>query len=158
MKLEKYFIVVLFLLCVGSCYANPIIMPPPKMGMYSFETKAGLIINFVADFAAISIGYWIAREIRRLFCRRFFPYIVMVFLGGIIIDIIAVFPFKVFFYIFQEKVQSIMVLFLTAGLLLYLFNSWLAEKLFEVELKEKIIIGLVMALLTNPVIGILLSN
>lgn len=158
MKLKAYFVAIWFLLCVGSCYANPIIMPPPKMGIYSFETKTGLLINFIADFTAISIGYLIAREIRRLYCRRFFSYIVMVFLGGIIIDIIAVFPFRAFFYIFQKKDESLIFLFLTAGLLLYLFNSWLAEKLYDVELKEKIIIGLVMALLTNPVIGILLTG
>ncbi|GEM_PF-5693026 len=158
MKAKIYFPAVLFLLCVGICYANPIVMPPPKMGMYSFETKTGLMINFAADFTAVCIGYLIAREIRRLYCRRFFSYIMMVFLGGIIIDMIAVFPFRVFFYIFQEKDESLIFLFLTAGLLLYLFNSWLAERIFNVYPREKIIIGLTMALLTNPVIGMLLAG
>jgi len=150
-----FFLIILF---SDLCYANPIVIGIPNTGKFSLDTGTGLMINFAADFLAVFIGYMIIKKIKTLFNWRFLPYLAFVFLGGIIIDILAFVPTGFFFLIFHADHLSFLILFLLAGLFLYLFNSWLSEKLFGLELKEKIVVGFVMALLTNPVIGFIFSS
>lgn len=150
------FILFLLVFCSGICTANPIVLIP-KTGNFSLDTGTGLMINFAADFLAVCIGYLLIKKIRVLFRWRFLPYLAFVFIGGYIIDILAFIPTGFFFLSFHADIVCFLVLFLTAGLFLYLFNSWLSQKLFALQLKEKIIIGLIIALLTNPVIGFLFS-
>jgi hypothetical protein len=158
MKIKISLISVLSLLFAGICYANPIVVGPPDLGVFSFNTKLGLMINLVADFTAICIGYLIIKRIRTLVCWRFLVYLGMVFLGGVIIDVLTFVPCAVFFFFDPQAKVGMIMLFFLAGMFLYLFNSWLSEKIFDLELSEKVIIGLVMALLTNPVIGFLFAN
>jgi hypothetical protein len=157
MKINIFLIAVLFVLLAGNCYANPIVIGPPHIGMFYDNAGVGLVIDLAADCAALCIGYLIIKKIRALIRWRFLPYLIMVFLGGIIIDILTFIPSGFFIVLFHADFICFFMLFLTAGFFLYLFNSWLAEKLFKVELKEKIVIGIVMALLTNPVIGLLFT-
>jgi hypothetical protein len=158
MKIKILLIAVIFALLAGNCYANPIVIGVPHMGKLSLGTSLGLMINFIADFIALCLGYLLIKKIGTLVCWKFLLYIGMVFLGGIIIDVLAIIPFQVLFFLMPIEKLSMLILFLLAGLLLYLFNSWLSEKLFNLEIKEKIVIGIVMALLTNPVIGLFFTD
>lgn len=149
---------VIFTLLSGICYANPIVVGVPYGGEYALGTNLGLLVNFVADFIALCVGFLIIKKIKAIATWRFLPYLLIVFFGGIVLDVMAILPVKLFFIFIPIENSSIAILFLVAGLFLYLFNSWLSEKFFDLDVSEKIVIGLVMAILTNPIIGWLIAN
>jgi hypothetical protein len=149
---------VIFMLLSGICYANPIVVGVPYGGEYTLGTNLGLLINLAADFIALCAGFLIIKKVGTVATWRFLPYFLIVFFGGIVLDVMAILPIKFFFFFIPIENSGIVILFLVAGLFLYLFNSWLSEKFFDLEVGEKIVIGLVMALLTNPIIGWLIAS
>jgi hypothetical protein len=158
LKNAKSAAVVLIFLVATICRANPIMVGMPSGGKYSLATNTGLAINLAADFVALCLGFLAIKNIKAVATWRFVPYFVIVFFGGIVIDVISIVPIKLFFMFTSAGNMGMLVLFLLAGLFLYIYNSWLSELFFDLELSEKIIIGIVMALLTNPVIGYIIAS
>lgn len=154
----KIFLISVVLLFAGICQANPIVVGVPYGGKYALGTSLGLTINFVVDFIALCFGFLIIKNIKAIATWRFLPYLLIVFLGGIVLDVLAILPIKLFFYFIPIENLGMFIIFLVAGILLYIFNSWLSEKFFDLEDAQKITIGIVMALLTNPVIGWLFAS
>jgi hypothetical protein len=140
------------------CYANPIVIGPPSAGKFALSTNLGLVIDFAADLVALFVGFLLIKNIKVVVTWKFLPYFLMVFLGGLIIDVMAILSIQVFSFMLPMENVTILVLFLVAGLFLYLFNSWLSEKVFDLDITEKAVIGIVMAVLTNPVIGFILAG
>jgi hypothetical protein len=154
----KLVVIILIFFIAAVCPANPIVVGMPSGGKYSLATNTGLAINLAADFIALCLGFFVIKNIKAVATWRFVPYFVIVFFGGIVIDVIAIVPVKLFFMFTAAGNMGMLILFLLAGLFLYIYNSWLSELFFDLELSEKIIIGIIMALLTNPVIGYIIES
>jgi hypothetical protein len=157
-KTKIFLIVFISMLAAGVCCANPIVVGVPYGGKYALATNLGLMINLASDFVALFLGFLIIKNVKAIATWKFLPYCLIVFFGGIILDVIAILPIKLFFYLIPIENLGIFLIFLVAGILLYVFNSWLAEKFFDLENVEKAVIGIVMAVLTNPVIGWLFAS
>jgi hypothetical protein len=158
----RIFIVVSFLIFYFSdaCLANPIIAFPSFGGTFTFNTGYALLIDCLSDFIVLFLAYLVIRKVRILICLKFLVYLVFVFIGGIIIDAVSSFFLAIIFMSLSSSSQGldILIFFIFVGLLLYFYNSFLSKKFFNLENNQAKIIGTVMALLTNPVIGMLLSN
>jgi hypothetical protein len=158
MKNRLLFTVLMLFLCADACNANPVGLGFPQGGKYSIATNVGLMINAATDFIVLFLGFLITKNIKTVLTWKFLPYFLIVFWGGFIIDVVAIVPVKLYFMFLPTSNVSILILFVVAGLLLYVFNSWLSDLFFDLENYQKVVIGLAMALLTNPSIGWFFTN
>jgi len=157
MKTKLFIAIMLFTFCFSTtCFANPIVVSPFE-GIFTVQTGRALLINLIADFVALLAGYLVIRKVKGLLAFRFLYYWGVVFVGGIIIDIFApIVPVAIIGFLLPTIMKlDTLVMFLFAGWILYLYNSFLSKKFQKLEGNQARVIGVVMGILTNPVIGIL---
>ena len=157
MKIKLLITIIFLVLCSsGDCLANPVIVfQLPSFGG-GFATNAGyaIIIDCVADFTALLLGYLIIKKIIIAVSWKFLLYFGLVFIGGIIIDFISLIPTLVLSFISSPGSDfGILGFFVCAGFLLYFYNYILAKRFMIIEATQARVIGIVMAILTNPVLG-----
>jgi hypothetical protein len=160
MKTKLFIAIMLFTFCSSSaCFANPIVVSPFG-SLFTAQSGEALLINLIVDFIALLLGYLIIRQAKGLLSLRFLPYLGLVFGGGIIIDVVSNIPSALFFYLFPSAIMELdrLIFFLSAGLFLYLYNGFLSKKFQELEGNQARVIGVVMGILTNPMIGVLFYN
>lgn len=155
MKTKVFIITVLFFtFCFPlNCFANPISLwdSPEYLAATIMEA---LVASSVVDFVVLWIGYLIIRRLNVYEGWTFFKYFILVVIGGFIIDVVAaVFPIMLINIYFEEPYIEPVIICLTAGVLLYFYNSCLSKKFFKLENYQARVIGVVMAILTNPVIA-----
>ena len=119
-------------------------------------TIVELLINAAVDFAALWIGYLIIRNLKVYKGRKFFKYYILVVIGGFIIDYVGMILPRLltgsFNYAVESNIQYALILGLTIGVLLFFYNSFLSKQFFKLENYQAAVIGLLMAILTNPVV------
>jgi len=155
MKTKLLIVTVFLVFCFsGSCLANPVTPFPSLGGTFAINTWSALLIDGVVDFLALLIGYLIIRNTRAMASFVFLPYFGLVFLGGIIIDIASVIPVVICSFLLPSvDGLNMLEVFIFAGLLLYLYNGFLSKKFLKLEGNQTRVIGIVMGILTNPLIG-----
>jgi hypothetical protein len=154
----KLFISVLFCtFCFSNlCFANPIATFPSLGGTFALSTWKALTIDCAADFTALATAYLVIRKSRTIVSLVFLPYFGLVFIGGIIIDIVSIIPANLATSIIPELYS--LWIFLSAGLLLYFYNGFLSKKFIKIETNQARVVGVVMGILTNPLIGSLVFS
>jgi hypothetical protein len=162
MKARLAFATFLFMVSFcGVCLANPVVVFqfPSFGGEFGPGVGHALIIDCAADFIVLLLGYLIIKNIRVLTSLKFLPYFGVVFIGGIIIDFVSPFPVAISFFLppYGDSLDKLGV-FICAGLLLYFYNGFVSKKFFKLESNQARVIGIVMAILTNPLVGQLFVN
>lgn len=161
MKTKLMFLACLFVLCLHNvCFANPVfIFQLPSFGG-SFNISPwwyAIPIDCIADFISLLIGYLVIKEIRSVTRLAFLPYFGLVFVGGIVIDAIALIPAFICSLLLPPDL-GMLALFICAGLLLYFYNYFLSKKFFKLRRDQATVIGVLMGILTNPVVGWAITN
>jgi hypothetical protein len=156
MKVRILMAVLLCALFADACSANVFVVHPSLVLRTDFtiHTALALIIDFVSDFVVLLFGYIVVKKIHVIATWKFVPYFVMVFIGGLVIDILSV--ASIDFLSFHKFIHGGdgWLLFLIAGLFLFLFNSLLSKRFLKLEICQAAIVGLAMALFTNPILSV----
>jgi len=157
MKTKLLITIVFLVLCVsGECLANPVVIfqIPSFGGGFAVNAGYAIIIDCVADFTALLIGYFIINKIRVVASWKFLQCFGMVLVGGIIIDFVSLIPIAILNFLFLPADDfGKLGFFICAGFLLYLYNYMLSKRFLKNEATQAQVIGIVMAILTNPVLG-----
>jgi hypothetical protein len=159
MKTKVLHLAFLFLMLISSsCLANPIVVYqfPSFGGEFVLNPGLALAIDFVSDLVVLVLAYLVLRNIRILYTWRFLPYLGTVYVGGIIIDSISVVPVAILGFVLPGEVLNRLLVFICAGLLLYFYNYFLAKRFIKLDKNQARVVGIIMAILTNPVVGGLL--
>ena len=99
-----------------------------------------ITIGFFINLFTLLISYAIIQKFRLVKSWRFVRYLVLVIIGGFIINAIAIWVAKGGF------VFSILL----AGLLLFVYNFALCKKFFGLSEKKATVIGCLMGIFTSP--------
>lgn len=145
----------LFTFCFSTtCFANPIVVSPFG-NLFTAKTGNALLINLIVDFIVLLAGYLIIGQAKGLLALRFVPYLGLVVIGGIVIDVVSDIPPALLSHLCPSVIIELdsLMFFLSAGLFLYLYNGFLSKKFQDLEGNQARVIGVVMGILTNPMIG-----
>jgi hypothetical protein len=159
-KTKLYFATVLLVLYFSStCFADPIVIfsSPTFGGSFVPGIGLALVIDCGADLVALLLGYLVIRRVRALVSLRFLPYFGLVVLGGVIIDVVSLFTAGIFFDLLPYGMH-VLGGFIFVGLFFYLYNGFLSKKFFNLEDNQARVIGVVMGILTNPLVGRLVTD
>ena len=161
MKKGLLFTSCFFILCLHNvCFANPVVVfqLPSFGGFLTMTFWQGLLVDCVADFIVLLIGYLIIKEIRCFSKLAFLPYFGLVLVGGIIFDTIAIIPTVIFGLSSSSDWLAIVAFFICPVLLLYFFHYFLSKRFFKLRPVQAKVIGILMGVLTNPAVGWLLMS
>ncbi len=130
--------------------------PPPEptpMYIRILQILGILCIDFIVNAFVLSIGYLILKQVKLIKSWKFLKYIILVTLGGALIDLILVagayFSFsKGFFYPYFLHVINSSTFLTFLGLAIY--NYWLSRRFFNLTKRQAVFIGLIMGIFTNP--------
>jgi len=147
----------LFLLFMSAfCFANPIAMPYPKRN-FDFSFFEILGIDIVADFAVVFITLLIFREIKKINAFTFSIYMILVVIGGLIMDAISIFLAELLTLgkqdLFDSPSNEAKVLFILFSFaLLFIYNYLLSKKMLLIETRHRFYLAIAIAVFTNPII------
>lgn len=144
---------IMLLICFEkNVYANPIpITPQPIINPF--------IIDFVVDAIVLLIILYVIKEFKHINAIKIFEYIIVVYLNGILCDIISIIPVCIISGSnLVPNILIIVIFFCIGALLLYLSNFYISRVFFKMEYRKGVIIGLVMAIVTNPIIGVFIND
>ena len=114
-----------------------------------------LFVNFFVNAFVLSVGYFILNQKRLIKSWKFLKYIVLVTIGGALIDLVYVSGGYLSRIIFNLKLADFIFgasIFLTfLGLVFY--NYWLSRKFFNLSKKQAIFIGAITGIFTHPLIS-----
>jgi hypothetical protein len=159
-KTRLTFLACFFVLCLHNvCFANPVIIfqLPSFGGFFTISPWYAILIDCIADFILLLIGYLVIKEVRFVVRFAFLPYFGLVFVGGIVIDTIALIPAFIC-NLFLPSDVGMLALFICTGLLLYFYNYFLSKKFFKLQPDQAAVIGVLMGILANPAVGWVLTN
>jgi uncharacterized membrane protein YadS len=125
---------------------------PSFGGSFDVSTWYAIPIDCIADFTLLLIGYLVIKEIRSVARLAFLPYFGLVFVGGIVIDTIALIPAFICSLLLPPD-MGMLAFFICTGLLLYFYNYFLSKKFFKLKHDQAVVIGVLMGILTNPAVG-----
>jgi hypothetical protein len=155
MKTKVIIVTMLIIFCpFSACFANPITPFPSFGGTFTINMYYALVIDCLADFIALLLAYLVIRNVQAAVKVKFLPYWALVVLGGIIIDAVSPVPTIVISFLFlPPQGLDLLIGFISAGAILYFYNGFLSKKFFKLEDNQARVIGTVMGILTNPVVG-----
>ena len=148
--IKRYVLLGLFsiLLC-QPCLANPIAMDleyimlgPAGYGVV-LDALRVIAVDLLIDLAVLIVGYILIRKIRCLKSKRFFPYLIAVVLGGLVIDETAL-------LFGNQPDNEFLSVFMFTFLLLFSFNYFLSWAFYRLPYKKAAVIAILMGLLTHP--------
>jgi hypothetical protein len=125
---------------------------PSFGGSFDVSTWYAIPIDCIADFTLLLIGYLVIKEIRSIARLAFLPYFGLVFVGGIVIDTIALIPAFICSLLLPPDLGTL-AFFICTGVLLYFYNYFLSKKFFKLKHDQAVVIGILMGILTNPAVG-----
>jgi len=118
-------------------------------------------IDFIVNAFILTIGYLILKQRNLIKCKKFLKYIFFVTLGGALIDLLSI---GGYFLLTKFKgvplypkgplvppFELLIVLIFLTFLGLAFYNYWLSRRLFNLNRKQAIFIGLIMGIFTNPI-------
>lgn len=118
----------------------------PNFSYQSIPNMAFAVgIDCLADFIVLFIGFAVIKKIGIIASWRFVPYFVLVVLGGLLIDSIGLLTIN-------TSIGTILFGLLPL-FLLFLYNWILSKVFFAIRAGRAIVIGILMAVLTNPLLG-----
>jgi len=143
----------------AKCLAD---MLPPPLWAPLFIPLA-FCINLIVTVFFLTIAYLVLKRGKLIISLKFLKYIFLVVVGGFLIDLIYIVP-KEIIIILQERfyeptfIESGLELFGIVPIFLFLtilgigfYNYWLPRKIFALNKKEAIFIGLVAAIFGSPI-------
>jgi len=133
-----------FLFFPTKCWAD--ILPPPIWAPF-YYTLLSFGINLIANAFFLVIVYLILKKKKLIISLKFLKYLLFVTFGGFLIDLIYIIP----------KLSS--VTFITITPITFLlticgigfYNYWLSRKIFNLNKKEAIFVGLVAVIFGSPI-------
>jgi hypothetical protein len=144
-------------LCPSNyCLANPVIVfqLPSFGGGIALNAGYAFIIDCAADFIVLLLGYLVIKKIKVTASWKFLLYYGLVLIGGIVIDFVSLIPIGILsFFLLSRSDYDKLGFFICAGFLIYFYNYMLSKRFFRIEANQAHVIGIVMAILTNPIIG-----
>ena len=131
-------VVFLIQLTSNTCLANP--MPLFPYDPVEAATQA-VALDTIVDLAVLGFTFACLGLVYHLKTGRFWGYFVWVVIGGLLIDVfgLALFP-------------GALTSFVSIFIALTIFNALLSGGFLKLRFRQALVIGLVMGLLTNPVL------
>ncbi len=141
----------IFIFTFFKKYLVDIIAPPIWVVLYLILAFGK---NLIVNSFFLIIVYLILKKKKLIISLKFLKYLFFVTLGGFLIDLIYIIP-KYLIYIIP-KLSSVIFIIITITLLLTIFgiglyNYWLSRKIFNLNKKEAIFVGLVAAIFGSPI-------
>jgi hypothetical protein len=139
---ETLILTVIFLILLPAklCLANPLV-PGYYIGQFTFAAGVDLVV----DAAVLIVGYSILRRFDVIASWDFAKYVVIVMIAGLLIDLLSTVSLG------SGKTAYALLAFT----LLSLYNFSLSRKIFDINRREALVIGLFMGIFTNPAISFL---
>lgn len=139
------------------CYANPVMIPLPSEIQMPFSVFEILGIDIIADFAVVVIMLLILKELKKIRADIFSVYMVLVVVGGLVMDAISLFLAEFFMPgkqdLFRTPNNGVITLFIIFSfVLIFIYNYFLSEKMLSIEPKKQYFLAIALAVCTNPVI------
>lgn len=106
-----------------------------------------IISNFLINAIILSVVYIILKKAFLLKSLKFWDYIILVTIGGFLIDFIFVVGNYYLSYLAW-------IFIIITSLVLLIYNYYLSKMFFKPTSREALLVGLVMGILTNPIIGV----
>ena len=131
-------VVLLLGLTSNTCLANP--MPMFPYDPIEAISKA-VALDSLVDLAVLAVTFACLGLFWWLKTGRFWAYFLFVVIGGLLIDLFGVF-------LFPTDMGSFVSIFIG----LAIFNALLSGGFFKLPFRKALVIGVVMGLLTNPVL------
>lgn len=133
---------------------NKVYISPSSIPKFSYKSlpnmASALTIDCLVDFIVLLIGYSIVRKISVIISWKFLLYFIFVVLGGLVIDAIGLLTI--------EWAIGFVLLGVVPLLLLFLYNWFLSRKYFGLTHGRAVVIGILMAAFTNPLIGVVIAG
>lgn len=163
-------ILMIFSFTTSTVYADIAITCNPTDAYNQYQIKAILIatlftaiFNYGFNFLITSIIFYILGLKIYLFKKKYFLYVLLMTGGGYLIDLIIValfnilpFPLKPLSY--SNTLIRFGITGICAIILLFTFNIFLANKMYQLDKKHSLIIGIVIAIFTNPVFSLIIGT
>jgi hypothetical protein len=164
---QCFLISFLVILLCQQCYANPIAMDffGPVYGRSVVSDPVGvLFVDLMVDLSVLTVGFVLIRKVRCLKSARFLLYLILVVLGGLMIDEAAIFvkglshaPNQTDWLmmgsagpISEGSLNELWGVSVFTFLLLAAFNYLLCLAFYRFSRKETATVAVLMGLLTHP--------
>ncbi|HEX9058627.1 MAG TPA: hypothetical protein VF941_00445 [Clostridia bacterium] len=150
MKFKIVFSVILLFIILSFtiAYANPI--PYTVTDYLSYHI---LIIDYSWDLIILSVSILIIKAFDNMSKRKFFILSIIIFLSGLAVDLVTV--TLIAFINKLSLIIGIPVFVILSFVLLYKLNCLYAKKFLDLDKSKLNKIGLMFAIFTHPVIGVL---
>ena len=113
-------------------------------------------LNYLANFFILSIAYFILKKKEIILSIKYLFYILLVTIGGAIIDLIYVYSQKAsgyrgYLYSNMELMKTVSILgILGTSVGLFIFNYFLSKRFYKISKKQAVFVSIIIAILTNP--------
>ena len=130
------------LIALKPCFADPIPVPPSPTHVVFIQLTAPVLINYLWNF--VIIGAILNSFEIKVKSRRFFLFVLVLTLTGLIIDVAT----------FFLRADNFLGWILVAGISLFVLSFSLTKLFYKLSRQKCIISGLVYAVASHPIIGI----
>jgi hypothetical protein len=122
----------------------------------------------IFDIAIIILAFLILKILKKIPVLKLLLYIAVVYINGMICDIVSVFAISFINNCYdsltnsspfneQNDIMMITIFILFSAFVLFITNYFYAKLILKQDKKKSIIIGLIIAIFTNPVIGLFIN-
>ncbi|MBC7115284.1 MAG: hypothetical protein PWR13_65 [Archaeoglobi archaeon] len=134
----------------GPCLADVIPVPPPPVHVKIIQLAVPILINYLWNF--VILGAIFSSFGIRVRSRRFFLFILVLTLTGLIIDVVTL--ILAVGATITLKLNLFFEWIFIVGFLLFLLSFSLTRLFYKLPRRKSIISGLAYAVLSHPIIGI----
>ena len=146
----KIFLIFFLIQIISSKIVKADIITPPTEYFWSPFTVGIFIVNFLLNFIIFGIGYliFIDRNVYKINKKIFLIAIFLITIFGFIADSIT---------LLFDNIGLLVIAFITAGILILIFNYLICRYFLKIIKKKSIILGIWMSILTNPFLYIIIT-